>query len=151
MPWRKIRSDFDLTMGSFDGTETCDLAGLFLLSQLIHLYANVGSNRDDGLATCTASTTQVQEMCQIFKHNNFQITIEANKKAAEFPDITLDLRTAIYKPFKKPNSNLTYIHKQSNHPRSLIKKLPKSINKSLFTNSKMPRYSMKHALYTEKH
>ena len=49
----------------------------------------------------------------------------------DFLDITLDLRTAIYKPYKKPNSNLTYIHKQSNHPPSIIKNLPKSINKRL--------------------
>ena len=36
----------------------------------------------------------------------------------------------------KPNSNLTYIHKQSNHPPSIIKNLPKSINNRLSTNSK---------------
>ena len=65
-----------------------------------------------------------------------QITAEANKKVLDFLDITLDLRTAIYKPYKKPNSNLTYIHKQSNHPPSIIKNLPKSINKRLSTNSK---------------
>ena len=34
MPWRKIRSDFGVTMGSFDGAETCKLVGLFLLLQL---------------------------------------------------------------------------------------------------------------------
>ena len=43
MPWRKIRSDFDVTMGSFDGEEV----GLFLLSQLTYLDANVGLYRDD--------------------------------------------------------------------------------------------------------
>ena len=75
-------------------------------------------------------------MCKIFKRNSLQITIEANKKVVDFLDITMDLRTAIYKPYKKPNSNLTYIHKQSNHPPSMIKDLPKSINKRLSTNSK---------------
>ena len=73
-------------------------------------------------------------MCKIFKHNNLQITIEANlKKVVNFPDITLDLRTSIYQPYKKTNSNLTY--KQSNHLPSIHKNLPKSINKSLSTNS----------------
>ena len=75
-------------------------------------------------------------MCKIFKHNSSQITIEANKKVVDFLDITLDLRTAIYKPYKKQNSNLTFIHKQSNHPPSIIKNLPKSINKRLSTYSK---------------
>ena len=58
------------------------------------------------------------------------------KKVVDFLDITLHLRTDIFKPYKKPNSNLTYIHKQSNHPPSIIKHLPKIINKRLSTNSK---------------
>ena len=140
MPWRKIRSDFDLTMGSFDGAESCELVGLFLLPQLTHLDDNVGLYRDDGLATCTKSPKQVEaikkEICKIFKHSSLQITIEANKTVVDFLDITLDLRTAIYKPYQKPNSNLTYIHKQSNHPPSINKNLPESINKRLSTNSK---------------
>ena len=77
-----------------------------------------------------------KEICKIFKRNSLQITIEANKKVVDFLDITMDLRTEIYKPYKKPNSNLTYIHKQSNHPPSIIKNLPKSINRRLSTNSK---------------
>ena len=124
----------------------------------IHTYndVNVGLYRDDVLATCAKSPEQVEatkkkkkEMCKIFKHKSLQITIEANKKVLVFVDITLDLRTAIFKPYKTPNSNLTYIHKQSNHPPSIIKNLPKSINKRLSTNSKMLRYSMKHAPHTQ--
>ena len=100
---------------------------------------NVGLYRDDGLATCTKTPKQVEEikkeMCKIFKKHNLQITIEANKKVVDFLDITLDLRTGIYKPYKKPNNNIAYIHKQSNHPPSTIKNLPKGINKRLSINS----------------
>ena len=60
MPWHKIRSDLDVTMGSFDGAETCELVGLFLLSQLTHLDVNVGLYRNDGLATCTKTPKQVE-------------------------------------------------------------------------------------------
>ena len=60
MPWRKIKSDFDVTMGSFDGAETCELVGLFLLYQLTHLDVNVGLYKDDGLATCTKTPKQVE-------------------------------------------------------------------------------------------
>ena len=92
MPWRKITSDFDVTMGSFDGAETCELVGLFLFTKLTHLDVNVGLYRDDGLATCTKSPKQVEaikkERCKIFKHNSLQITIEANKKIVAFLDIT---------------------------------------------------------------
>ena len=118
-----------------------EVVGLFLLSQLTHLYVNVVLYRDNRLATCTKSPKQVEaikkEMCKIFKHNSLQITIEANKKkVVDFLDMTLDLRRAIYKPYKKPNSNLTYIYKQSNHPPSIIKNLTKSVNKRLSPNSK---------------
>ena len=85
--------------------------------------------------SCTPKQVEAikKEMCKIFKRNSLQITIE---KVVDFLDITLDLRIEIYKPYKKPNSNLTYIHKQSNHPPSIIKNLPKNINKRLSTNSK---------------
>ena len=89
-----------------------------------HRHKNTQASRSD------------KKVCKVFKNNSLQITIEANKKVVDFLDITLDLRTAIYKPYKKPNSNLTYNHKQSNHPPSKIKSLPKSINKRLSTNSK---------------
>ena len=75
-------------------------------------------------------------MCKIFKNSSLQINIVAYKNHVDFKDITLDLRTAIYKPYKKPIGNLTHIHKQSNHPPSIIKNLPKNINKRLSTNSK---------------
>ena len=140
MPWLKIRSDFDVTMGSFDGAETCELVGLFLLSQLTHLDVNVGLYRDDALATCTKTPKQVEAIKKkCAKSSNATASkslLKPIKKAVDFLDITLDLRTEIYKPYKKPNSNLTYIHKQSNHPPSIIKNLPKSINKRLSTNSK---------------
>ena len=104
MPWRKIRSVFDVKNDSFDGVETCELVGL--LSQLTHLDVNVGLYRDGGLVTCAKTPKQVEaikkEMCKIFKQNNLQITIEANKNVSDFLDITLDLRIAIYKLYKKP-------------------------------------------------
>ena len=55
----QIRSDFDVPMSSFDGTETCELVGLLLLSQLTHLDVNVRLCRDNGLATCTKTPKQV--------------------------------------------------------------------------------------------
>ena len=60
MPWRKKRSDFDVTMGILDGAETCELVGLFLSSQLSLLDVNVGLYRDDRLVTCTKTPKQVE-------------------------------------------------------------------------------------------
>ena len=47
---KKGESLFDVTMGSFDGAESCELIGLYMLSQLTHLDINIGLYRDDGLS-----------------------------------------------------------------------------------------------------
>ena len=51
---KKGDTAFDVTMGSFDGAETCELVGNFLLSQLQNLDADIGLYRDDGLAISNA-------------------------------------------------------------------------------------------------
>ena len=92
-------------MGSFDGAEVCELVGLSLLSQLQHLDMNVGLYRGDGLAVTKLSPQSTErmkkEICKTFKQNDLNITIEAKKKQqknVDFLDITLDLRTGIYRP-----------------------------------------------------
>ena len=42
---------FDVTMGSYDGAEVCELVGIFILNILAKLFgkSNVGLYRDDGL------------------------------------------------------------------------------------------------------
>ena len=48
---KKGDNDFDVAMGSFDGAETCELVGLFLLAELDEIdRLNVGLYRDDGLS-----------------------------------------------------------------------------------------------------
>ena len=57
------RTLFDVTMGSFDGVNTCDLVGLYLLDKLSNLIRreNVGLYRDDGLAAINGSIGNVLE------------------------------------------------------------------------------------------
>lgn len=137
IPWSK-RGDtnFDVTMGSFDGAETCELVGLYLLSQLQDLDINVGLYRDDGLAICHNKTARQIELikkkiCTVFANNNLRITIEANKKSIDFLDITMNLSTGSYSPFTKPNNIPLYVNKDSNHPPNIIKNIPESINNRL--------------------
>jgi len=49
---KKENPKFDVTMGSFDGAEICELVGLYLLNQLSSLLPPelFGLYRDDGLA-----------------------------------------------------------------------------------------------------
>ena len=60
-PWKKKGdTTFDVTKGSYDGAETCELVGSFLPSQLQDLNIKVGLYSDDGLAT-NNTTSRVTE------------------------------------------------------------------------------------------
>ncbi|GFS25682.1 inositol hexakisphosphate and diphosphoinositol-pentakisphosphate kinase 2 [Elysia marginata] len=41
----------------------------------------------------------------------------------------------LHKPYKKPNDSITYIHRESNHPPSIIKNLPQGILEKRLTNN----------------
>ena len=79
-------------MGSYDGAETYELVGSFLLSQLQGLNANIGLYRDDGLAITNATPRETEnirkEICRIFNNNGLRITIEANKQIINFVEVT---------------------------------------------------------------
>ena len=61
IPWVKISNkNFDVTMGSYDGAEICDLVGLFMLSQLQNLGVSVTLFRDDGLAASPLPNKQTE-------------------------------------------------------------------------------------------
>ena len=135
-PWQKKgNTTFDVTMGSFDGAKTCELVGSYLLSQLQHLNINVGLYRDDGLAITNASPRDTEntkkEVCRIFNNNGLSITIEANKKIINFLDVTFNLNQNTYQPFTKPNTELQYVHRESNHPPITTKNIPAGINRRL--------------------
>ena len=53
---KDTKDNFDVTEGSFDGAEVCELVGLFILCKLKDLIANgsVGCYRDDGMAVVQA-------------------------------------------------------------------------------------------------
>ena len=61
-PWIKkdTANMFDVTMGSYDGAETCELIGLYMLSLIGPKFRNhVGLYRDDGLAVCNATPREI--------------------------------------------------------------------------------------------
>ncbi|PFX21324.1 hypothetical protein AWC38_SpisGene14200 [Stylophora pistillata] len=130
----------DVTMGSYDDAETCELIGTYMLSIITANFKDqVGLYRDDGLAICKATPREMekikQQVSNVFKSNGLKITIEANKKTVHFLDVTFDLTSGIYKPFMKPNNNFLYVHRQSNHPPALLKYIPEDINKRLWSIS----------------
>ena len=132
---KRGNSSFDVTMGSFDGAEICDLVGLYLLSQLQNLGLDIGLYRDDGLAVGFQTPAELEdikkEICRIFKDNQLSIVTEANSKIINFLDVTLNLNNGVYKPFMKLNDKPVYVNKNSNHPPSVINNITAGINKRL--------------------
>ena len=59
-----------------------------------------------------------RRLCRMFKENDLKISVEANKKVADFLDITLDLSTGSYKPYKKPDDIVTATAKATTYPQS---------------------------------
>ena len=44
-------------------------------------------------------------------------------------DILFDFTNNAYQPYRKPNNELAYINNKLNHPPTIFKELPKSINR----------------------
>ena len=67
----------------------------------------------------------------LFKKNGLKITCETGLKNVDFLDVNFDLTSETYKPYKKPNNKLLYVNKDSNHPATVLKHIPNSVNKRL--------------------
>ena len=122
-------------MGSYDGAETCELVGLYMLSLLEPLGLNVGLYRDDGLLATRSRGRQAQklgeEIEKIFNKCGLKITFDPNMTYVNFLDVTFDLHLGTYKPYTKPNETKQYVHKLSNHPPNILKNIPDAVNKRL--------------------
>ena len=87
----------------------------------------MGLYRDDGLIilrnTNSKQTDKMRKNISIFKSIDFKIEITTNLTEVDFLDVTFNLERNTYRPYKKPNDNLTYINTSSNHPPQIIKHL----------------------------
>ena len=129
---------FDVTMGSYDGAEVCQLVGALLLNKLATYIdkPSIGLYRDDGLATLRRvpgwrADKIRKNIIGMFQSLGLKITIDVNRKVTDFLDVTLNLETGTYKPYRKPGDTPLYLNRESNHPPIVIKNLPQSINKRL--------------------
>ena len=60
-----------------------------------------------------------------------KVTIQCNLKIEDYLDVTFDLTDFSYHLFNNTNNETNYIHKQSNHPSSIIKQLLLSVKRCL--------------------
>ena len=92
-----------------------------------------------------SSSTQ-KKIIRAFKLLGFKIEISSNNKIVNFLDVTLDLSNNTYKPFIKMDQSPSYININSNHPKAIIKQVPKAVNlriRNLSANEEIFRKSSK--------
>ena len=132
---KKSYGRFDVTMGSFDGAEVCELVGLYLLHHLSGILGKeaVGLCRDDGLAilrnTLGPNAERLKkQIIQIFHQHDLKDAILVR---TDFLDETLDLSSGRYWSYQKPNDHPLYIDIRSNHPPTIKRQLPSMTEKRL--------------------
>ena len=85
--WKKKDTDttFDVTMGSYDGADLCELIGIYIQSLLTNILSkdNMGLYRDDGLFILHKRNRQQtdrirKKIINIFKNIDFKIEIVTN-------------------------------------------------------------------------
>ena len=103
-------------MGSFDGAETCKIVGIYLLEKLSPLLGkyNFGLYKKDSFATVNSSSGPVLEtirkdIISVFKNEYLSIAIKINLIEIDFLDVTFNLLTGTYFPFRKVNNKPLYI------------------------------------------
>ena len=112
--------------------------------------------RDDGLGVFKNKSGPVSEKIRksiqaIFRKNELKIIIQCNLKIVDYLDVTFNLTDSSYRPFNKTNNEINFIHKQSNHPPSVIKQLPLSVERRLRKLCSNEKSSVILSPYTKKH
>ena len=86
---------------------------------------------------------------KVFNDCGLRIGVSANQNSIDFLDVTFDLDVEIYQSYKKPNSEIKYILKNSNHPPNIINQIAKSIAVRLLDTSSNKEIFMKIKVYYE--
>ena len=157
--WTKSSSEslFDVAMGSYDGAEICEMVGLYILNKISAIFGKnrVGLYRDDGLALVKGNSTRNADMArkslnETFHQFGLKITCEVSHHLAHFLDVTLDLNSNRFVPYRKPLNTTQYVDSRSNHPPSIIKHIPKSINTRISSlSSDQKAYDQSKPFYEE--
>ena len=127
--------EFDVPIGCFDGDEICEPVGIYNLHHLKNLIRKQNADlcRDDGLGILRSFSGPGcnRRIITLFNDCELNITVKMNLKTVGFLDICLDLENNTYQPYRKPNNEPVFSHKQSNHPPNINKKPPTSVNKQI--------------------
>ncbi|GAB1602433.1 GATA zinc finger domain-containing protein 14-like, partial [Argonauta hians] len=93
-----------------------------------------GLYRDDGLLTIRGvdrggGLERIRkQLREIFRGEGLDITFSADHKIANFLDITLNLHTGTFAPYRKLLEKTKYVNKESNHPPNVLKGIHRSVS-----------------------
>ena len=125
-------------MGCYDGAEICELVGIYILNKLSNIIDidSIGLYRHDGLGIFERlSGPKIERkkinIIKVFKMCGLSIVVTTNITSVDFLEVTFNLITESYQPFRKPNNEPKFIDISSNHPSQALKQLPKSTEKRL--------------------
>ena len=86
--------DFDVTVGSYDGAEVCEIVGLFMLDMLSKLFEknSIGLYRDDGLSIFRnynghQNDKVRKDLMKLFKKYQLNLDTKCNLKIVDYLDI----------------------------------------------------------------
>ena len=90
------------------------------------IFSDIGLYRDDGLILIRNINSQQTDrlrnrIIKKLQSIGFKIEIVTNLQEVHFLDVTFNLISNTYRPYKKPNDNLKYINTSSNHQPNIIK------------------------------
>ena len=64
----------------------------------------------------------------VFHNEGLKITIDTNLTTTDFLDVTLELFTGKYFPYRKSNDSPLYVNANCNHPPNTLEQLPTVVN-----------------------
>ena len=112
--------------------------GTYILQQLSHIFNTTQSGyivkwyrNIERFIRCRNSN--IKEKGHKYIYRLWASSTKANLYIVNFLDTILDLRNNNYEPRRKPENHPVYINKNSNHPKTILRDLPKSISKRYLT------------------
>ena len=139
--WMKKDGLFDVTSGSYDDADVCELGRTFLLSKIgqISDKNSIGLYRDDKLSVFKnergSQLERIKKSLQkTFRDFGLETMAEPNLRIVNYLDVTLNHTDGSFRHSHKPDDIIQYVNNEYNHPPNLIKHLP-AIEKRLLRNS----------------
>ena len=131
----------------YDSSQIADLVGRYISDILSRIVSTeqMGLIHDGGILYMSNindpnSSCIQKKMIRVHKFLGFKIEVSSNNKIVNFLDVTLNLSNNTYKSFLKTDQYPSYININSNHPKTIIKQVPKAVKlriRNLSANEKI--------------